>query len=63
MILLAPYKRDTRLSDLINDQRYREMLLNRTGIPYSRKKENLFMYVMKVIAHCGCVKGFVYPFM
>ena len=21
------------------------------------------MYVMKDIAHCGCVKGFAYPFM
>jgi len=39
------------------------MLLNRTGIPYSRKKENLFKYVMKDIAHRGCIKGFVYRFM
>ena len=39
------------------------MLLKRTGIPYSRKKENLFMYVMKDIAHRGCIKGFVYRFM
>ena len=39
------------------------MLLKRTGIPYSRKKENLFMYVMKGIAHRGCIKGFVYRFM
>ena len=37
------------------------MLLNRTGI--HRKKVNLSMYVMKDIAHCGCIKGFVYRFM
>ena len=61
MILLAPYKRDTRLSDFINDERYREMLLKRTGVPYSRKKENLSMYVMKDIAHRGCVNSPEYP--
>ena len=61
MILLAPYKRDTRLSDLINDERYREMLLKRTGIPYSRIKENLPMYVIKDIAHRGCVNSPEYP--
>ena len=61
MISLARYKRDTRLSDLINDKRYREMLLKRTGIPYSRKKENLSMYVMKDIAHCRCVNSPEYP--
>ena len=39
------------------------MLLKRTGISYSRKKENLFMYFMKDIAHRGYIKGFVYRFM
>ena len=39
------------------------MLLKRTGIPYSRKKENLFMYVIKDIAHRCCIKGFVSRFM
>ena len=39
------------------------MLLKRTGIPYSRKKENLLMYVTKDIAPRGCIKGFVYRFM
>ena len=39
------------------------MLLKRTGIPYSSKTEDLFMYVMKDIARCGCIKGFVYRFM
>ena len=37
------------------------MLLKRTGIPYSRKKENLSMYVMKDIAHRGCVNSPEYP--
>ena len=27
------------------------------------KKKNLFMYVMKDIAHRGCINGFVYRFM
>ena len=39
------------------------MLLKRTGIPYSRKKENLSMYVMKDIARRGGIKGFVYRFL
>ena len=39
------------------------MLVKRTGIPYSSKNENLFIYVMKDIAHRGCIKGFVYRFM
>ena len=35
------------------------MLLKRTGITYSRKKENLLKYVMKDIAHHGWLyKGF-----
>ena len=59
--LEAPHQviryRDTRISDLINDKRYREMLLKRTGISYLRKKENLFMYVMKDIAHRGCINS------
>ena len=33
------------------------MLLKRTSIPYSRKKENLFMYVMKDIAHRGWINS------
>ena len=38
------------------------MLLKRTGIPYSRKKENLSnMYVMKDVAHRGCINSPEYP--
>ena len=37
------------------------MLLKRTGISYLRKKENLSMYVMKDIAHRGCVNSPEYP--
>ena len=33
------------------------MLLKRTSIPYSRKKENLFMYVMRDIAHRGWINS------
>ena len=62
MILLAPYKRDTRLSDLINDKRYREMLLKRTGISYSRKKKKTsVMFVVKDIAHRGGINYPEYP--
>ena len=65
VILLAPYKHDkrnTRLSDLINDERYREMLLKRTGIPYSRKKKT-FLCMLWTILLIVAVKGFVYRFM
>ena len=62
VILLAPYKRDTRLSDLINDERYREMLLKRTGIPYSRKKKTFLCMLWKILL-IVTVKGFVYRFM
>ena len=61
VILLAPYKRDTRLSDLINDERYREMLLKRTGIPYSRKKKTFLCMLWKILLIVA-VNGFVYPF-
>ena len=37
------------------------MLLKRTGISYLRKKENLSMYVIKDIAHRGCVNSPEYP--
>ena len=37
------------------------MLLKRTGFPYSQKKENLFLYVMKDIAHRGCINSSEYP--
>ena len=65
VILLAPYKRDTRLSDLINDERYREMLLKRTGIPYSRKKKTFLciLCILWKILLIVAVKGFVYRFM
>ena len=59
VILLAPYKRDTRLSDLINDERYREMLLKRTGIPYSRKKKTFLCMLWKILLIVA-VKGFVH---
>ena len=37
------------------------MLLKKTGISFSRKNENLFMYVMKDIAHRGCINSPEYP--
>ena len=65
IIFLAPYKRDTRIRDLIIDEKYREMLLKRTGIPYSRKKKTFLciLCILWKILLIVAVKGFVYRFM
>ena len=62
IILLAPHKRDTRLSDLIDDERCRKMLLKRTGIPYSRKNKTFLCMLWKILLILA-LKGFVYRFM
>ena len=63
VILLAPYRRDTKTERFNSRREIREMLLRTSGILTSRKKKVDVCHERYCSSWIMCVKGFFYRFM